>query len=239
MACPDCGVQQARVHAYHERFVGDVAVDAGRVLVVVRVRRLVCATDGCRRTFREQVPGMLERHQRRTNRLAGQIGVVATELARRAGARVLTPMAMSRQTAIRSLRRLPDSRVCAHGCCHRSGPREIAMSPRGLQATVSGVNLIGRVLADVRVWTWRLGDEDELTVDAYRFWLCFSDGFEQVVAGGNGSLALIPAAEFSADDLREKLDGDAADADIRWLSVVHMLFSDLPVVAFETVEQAG
>jgi hypothetical protein len=37
-----------------------VAVDARRVLVVVRVRRLVGVTNGCRWTFREQVPGVLE-----------------------------------------------------------------------------------------------------------------------------------------------------------------------------------
>jgi hypothetical protein len=109
VACPDCGGMSARVHAYHERFVDDVALDARRVLVAVRVRRLVCSTDGCRRTFREQVPGVLERYQRRTTRLAGQIGVVVTELAGRAGVRVLTAMAvtMSRQTAIRALRRVP------------------------------------------------------------------------------------------------------------------------------------
>jgi len=52
VACPDCGARSARVHAYHERFVDGVAVDVRRVLVVVRVRRLVCSTDECRRTFR-------------------------------------------------------------------------------------------------------------------------------------------------------------------------------------------
>jgi transposase len=107
--CPDCGTNSARVHGYHERLVDDVALDARRVVIVVRVRRLVCATDGCRRTFREQVPGVLERYQRRTTRLAGQIGVVVSELAGRAGVRVLTAMSvkLSRQSAIRALRRLP------------------------------------------------------------------------------------------------------------------------------------
>jgi transposase len=106
--CPGCGGVSARVHAYHERFVDDVAVDARRVQLVVRVRRLVCPTDGCRRTFREQVPGVLRRYQRRTTRLSGQIGVVVTELAGRASARVLAAMAVtvSRDTAIRMLRHL-------------------------------------------------------------------------------------------------------------------------------------
>ncbi|WP_327667404.1 hypothetical protein OHN37_33405 [Streptomyces sp. NBC_00485] len=35
---------------------------------------------GCpRRTFREQVPGLLERYQRRVSRLAGQLGFMAKE----------------------------------------------------------------------------------------------------------------------------------------------------------------
>ncbi len=47
---------------------------AGRrsaVVLRVRVRRLVCPTRGCCQTFREQVPGVLERYQRRTTRLTG------------------------------------------------------------------------------------------------------------------------------------------------------------------------
>jgi transposase len=108
VSCPDCGAASTRVHAYHHRQVSDVAVGARRVLLVVRVRRLVCPTDGCRRTFREQVPAVLQRYQRRTVRLAGQIAVVVKELAGRGSCRVLAAMAvpMSRHTAIRTLRRL-------------------------------------------------------------------------------------------------------------------------------------
>lgn len=61
----------------------------GRVVVSVRVRRLVCPVLGCsRQTFREQVPGIVERYQRRTNRLTSQLGSVVQELAGRAGARL-------------------------------------------------------------------------------------------------------------------------------------------------------
>ena len=56
----------------------------------VTVRRLVCPTRGRRQTFREQVPGVLERYQRRTLRLAGQIGAAVKVLAGRAGARLLS-----------------------------------------------------------------------------------------------------------------------------------------------------
>jgi hypothetical protein len=60
-----------RVHGYHERTLADVPVDARRVTVVVRVRRLACLTLPCaRQSFREQLPGVLERYRRRTPRLA-------------------------------------------------------------------------------------------------------------------------------------------------------------------------
>jgi hypothetical protein len=53
----------------------------------VRIRRLVCPVLGCRRqTFREQVPGLLERHQRRTTRLTGQLSELVKELCGRASA---------------------------------------------------------------------------------------------------------------------------------------------------------
>ncbi|MGS2646890.1 ISL3 family transposase [Streptosporangium sp. G12] len=109
VACPDCGAPTARVHGHYERTVTDIPVDARDVVVVVRIRRLVCPTRGCRQTFREQLPGVLERYQRRTPRLASQIGAVVRELAGRASQRVLFALAvrLSRHTALRILLRLP------------------------------------------------------------------------------------------------------------------------------------
>src|SRR6266536_2693794 len=90
VACPECGTETARVHGYHERTVADVPVGGRRVLVRVRVRRMRCPVTGCpRQTFREQVPGVLDRYQRRTTRLTGQVSAVARELAGRASARLL------------------------------------------------------------------------------------------------------------------------------------------------------
>jgi transposase IS204/IS1001/IS1096/IS1165 family protein len=72
--CPVCGVLTGKVRGYHGRTAADVPVDGRRVVVRVRVRRLVCPVLGCRRqTFREQVPGLLERLQRRTTRLTSQV----------------------------------------------------------------------------------------------------------------------------------------------------------------------
>lgn len=109
--CPVCGTLTAKVHGYHGRTVRDVPVDGRRVVVHLRVRRLVCPVLGCsRQTFREQIPGLLERHQRRTVRLAGQISQVARELCGRAAARLAALLAVpiSRSTALRHLRRPPE-----------------------------------------------------------------------------------------------------------------------------------
>ncbi len=106
--CPECGTPTGRVHGFHGRRVADVPVDGRRVVVSVRLRRLVCPVLGCsRQTFREQVPGVVERYQRRTNRLAEQLGSVVAELAGRAGARLSRVLAcwISRSTALRMLMR--------------------------------------------------------------------------------------------------------------------------------------
>lgn len=67
------------------RTVADAPFDGRRVVVNVRVRRLVCPVLGCRRqTFREQVPGLIERLQRRTTRLTSQVSWVVKELCGRA-----------------------------------------------------------------------------------------------------------------------------------------------------------
>lgn len=109
VSCPDCGAAGVRVHAFAHRTVRDVPVDGRPVVITVRVRRLVCPTRGCRQTFREQIPGLLERYQRRTVRLSRQVQAVVKELAGRAGARLLAILAagVSRHTALRALLRIP------------------------------------------------------------------------------------------------------------------------------------
>lgn len=111
--CPVCGVPTGKVHGYHVRTVADVPVDGRQVVTRVRVRRLVCPVLGCRRqTFREQVPGLIERLQRRTTRLTSQVSGVIKELCGRAAARLLaTPVSYA--TALRLLRRIPRRR---RGC---------------------------------------------------------------------------------------------------------------------------
>lgn len=110
VACPSCGEGSTRVHAREQRTAADVPVDGRRVQVQIRVRRLRCTVASCARsTFREQVPGVLERYQRRTIRLMRQVGAVVKELAGRAATRALAAggVEASRDTALRTLGRLP------------------------------------------------------------------------------------------------------------------------------------
>ena len=114
--CPMCGKPTGQVHGFHHRTVTDVPMDGRRVVVSARLRRLVCPVLGCpRQTFREQVPDLIERYQRRTRRLADQLGQVVRELAGRAGARLsrVLACALSRSTALRLLMRqaVPPRRV--------------------------------------------------------------------------------------------------------------------------------
>jgi len=110
VACPACGTQTARVHEYRERTVADVPAGGRRVVVTVRVRRMRCPVTGCpRQTFREQVPGVLDRYQRRTTRLTAQVSTVARELAGQASARLLPALGIgvSRHAMLRVLLKIP------------------------------------------------------------------------------------------------------------------------------------
>ena len=110
VACPGCGTRTSRVHGNHERTAADVPVDGRRVLVKVRARRMRCPVNGCTvQTFREQVPGVLERYQRRISRLTAQVSTVARELAGRPSARLLPALGIcvSRHAALRILLKIP------------------------------------------------------------------------------------------------------------------------------------
>lgn len=110
VGCPACGALTGRVHSYHLRTVADVPVDGREVVIKVRVRRLRCLEAQCvLGTFREQVPDLLERHQRRTARLNAQVAATVRELAGRASARLLPVLGveLSRWTALRALMRIP------------------------------------------------------------------------------------------------------------------------------------
>ena len=94
---------------------------------MVRVRRMRCPVLDCKvQTFREQVPDVLDRYQRRVSRLTAQVSAVARELAGRASARLLPALGIlvSRHTALRSSSRSP---------CPGDGARVLGIDDFGLR----------------------------------------------------------------------------------------------------------
>jgi transposase len=175
--CPGCGAHTSRVHGYHERTPADVPVDGRRVLVKVRARRMRCPVLGCAvQTFREQVPGVLERYQRRTERLNAQVSAAVRELAGRAGARLLAVLGidLSRHTALRALLRiaLPGLEV----------PRVLGIDDFALKKGL----VYATILIDAE--TGRRVDVIEgRTADVVQDWLRAHPGVQVVTRDGSGA----------------------------------------------------
>ncbi|MFD9225536.1 transposase family protein [Streptomyces sp. NPDC060064] len=88
-ACPGCGAWSTRVHSFYLRFPADVPSAGRSVVLQLRVRRFRCGNAMCpRRTFVEQIPGLMRRHGQRTERLRSTLAAVGLALAGRAGARL-------------------------------------------------------------------------------------------------------------------------------------------------------
>ncbi|MFF4384486.1 ISL3 family transposase [Kitasatospora sp. NPDC001547] len=175
--CPVCGRPTGRVHGFHGRVVADVPVDGRRVVASVRLRRMVCPVLGCpRQTFREQVPGVVERYQRRTRRLADQLGAVVKELAGRAGARLSRALtcAISRSSALRLLMRqaLPPLRV----------PRVVGIDDFALKRR----HRYATVIIDAETGE-RIDVLPGRTAPALAAWLREHPGVEYVCRDGSGS----------------------------------------------------
>jgi len=103
-----------RVHSRYRRHVSDLPVSGWPVVVWLTVRRFFCDDVDCSVcTFVEQVPGLTERHARRSVGLQAALVAIALALAGRAGSRLAARlgMAVSRSTLLRLVRALPDPPV--------------------------------------------------------------------------------------------------------------------------------
>jgi transposase len=192
--CPRCGGLTGQVHGYYGRTVADVPADGRPVVLRVRVRRMRCPALGCPvQTFREQVPGVLDRYQRRTTRLVGQAGEVARRLAGRAGAGLLAALGvpLSRHTALRLLLRLSLPEV--------SVPRVLGVDDFALRR--------GQVYATVLIDAETGERVDVLAgrkAEALEAWLREHPGVEVVCRDGSGAYAeavrrALPAAVQAGD----------------------------------------
>lgn len=108
--CPGCGGRSTRVHSRYQRRVSDAAIGGAETLICLRVRRFFCDNSECaRRTFAEQVPGLIVSYARRTPLLRGMLERIALAAGGRPGARLTQRLAVavSRMTLLRLIRALP------------------------------------------------------------------------------------------------------------------------------------
>jgi transposase len=184
------------VHGYYERTAADVPAGGRRVLVRVRVRRMRCPALDCRvQTFREQVPGVLDRYQRRISRLTTQVGKVARELAGRASARLLPALGIMvcRHTALRVLLKIPLPAVAV--------PRVLGIDDFALRRSL----VYATVLIDAETGR-RVDVVPGRTADAAEKWLKDHPGVQIVCRDGSGAYG---------EAVRQALP-DAVQAGDRW-----------------------
>jgi transposase len=194
--CPRCRAGTGHVHGYYVRTVADVPADGRPVVLHVRVRRMRCPVPGCPvQTFREQVPGVLDRYQRRTTRLACQAGEAVRRLAGRAGAGLLTALGvpLSRHTALRLLLRLPLPEVAV--------PRVLGVDDFALRRG----QVYATILIDAETGQ-RVDVVAGRTADVVEAWLRDHPGVEVVCRDGSGAYG---------EAVRQALPG-AVQAGDRW-----------------------
>jgi Transposase/zinc-finger of transposase IS204/IS1001/IS1096/IS1165 len=111
--CRRCGRVSTRVHSRYRRHLADLPVSGRPVAVWLTVRRFFCDHVDCSAcTFVEQVPGLTERHARRSVGLQGAGGGrVGPGRAGRIAADRQVEYGVSRSTLLRLIRALPDPPV--------------------------------------------------------------------------------------------------------------------------------
>jgi transposase len=108
--CPLCMNPAQRIHSYYERTLADLPWSAYRVCLRLRVRKWFCGNCACRRRiFTKRLPTIAAPWAWRTLRLAQRLVALGVALGGTAGVRLghQWDLAVSRNTLLRGLRRLP------------------------------------------------------------------------------------------------------------------------------------
>lgn len=108
--CPTCRTVSRAPHSTYIRRPADLPSLGRRVCPELAVRRFYCVDAICsRRTFAEQLPGLLDVRARRTRRLATTQRAVAVAVGAEAGARLAVQLAMpvTADSLLRLIRRAP------------------------------------------------------------------------------------------------------------------------------------
>jgi transposase len=108
--CPLCTTPAWRIHSHYERTLADLPWATYRVHLRLRVRKWFCPNRSCRRRlFTERLPTVAAPWARRTLRLAQRLVALGVALGGTAGVHLshAWDVAVSRNTLLRGLRRLP------------------------------------------------------------------------------------------------------------------------------------
>ena len=105
--CPSCGGHSSRVHSRYSRRITDLPWAGLPTHILLETRRFFCIDERCsRRIFSERLPGIGERHARRTTRLRQALTWISLALGGRASERLAGRLCLpaSRATMLRTLR---------------------------------------------------------------------------------------------------------------------------------------
>jgi transposase len=109
MACPVCHQLSARVHGKYQRTLADLPCAGRRVILLLTVRKFMCATATCsQKIFTERLPELVESYARMTSRLLVLVQAIGLVAGGQQGARLAerNGIAMPAPTLLRHLMKL-------------------------------------------------------------------------------------------------------------------------------------
>ncbi|NTW73174.1 MAG: ISL3 family transposase [Eubacteriaceae bacterium] len=112
--CPRCQKSSSRVHSYYNRFPQDLPVCDKNVRLALQVRRFRCMNEDCpQSTFVEQMPVIINKSARKTNRLKNALVAIAFESGGEAGAHLANKLQIevSPDTLLRLIRNYPTTKT--------------------------------------------------------------------------------------------------------------------------------